>query len=371
MQTEQQIISAAADVNPSEAGIEKLRTFLSQDMGGRQLVDLAIRESLGGFLYRTLLKTDLLARLKPQDQQRLYTNYYLTIRRNLKLLHLLNMLLEDFNRQNIQVVLLQGISLLHQVYADVGLRPMNDMDLWVLPRDYPPLVESITRCGFQRDRLYPNTFTKGEAVLDIHTHILWAERIKSRQCLINTGQEEIFRQSVWITMQGRNARCLSDADQVLYLGLHALKHNFDRLIWLVDIKHLTRDWDALKWEMLVGRAKILGVEHIVSYVTYLLKNIFEIKIPARSQPHLARRRLSFFERKILKRRINGTLLPVWSQMILISTGKSIKARLLFILESLFPRVEVLRQVFARSRGLSVPQLYWKRVLQIFGLTKAG
>ncbi len=371
MSAEREILTAAADTNPAEADIMKIRTCLSQRMDSRRLVDLAIREGLGGFLYRTLIKADLLQTLKPEDQQRLYTNYYLTIRRNLKLLHTLNYLLDSFTRCDIQVVLLQGISLLQQVYGDVGLRPMNDMDLWVLPRDYPRLVESLTHGGFKRDELYPNTFTKGEAVLDIRTHILWAERIKSRRYLLNTAQEEIFRKSVWVTADGRHTRCLGEADQFLYLGLHALKHNFERLIWLVDIKHLIRDWDASKWETLARRAKILGTEHIVCYVSYLLQSIFEIEIPVASEARLAKRKLSLFEKKMLQRRVGGASLPAWAQLILISTGKGVKPRLLFMMESLFPKAEVLRQVFAGSQQRSVPQLYWKRVLQIFGLIKAG
>jgi len=248
---------------------------------------------------------------------------------------------------------------------------MNDMDLWVLPPDYPRLVVSLIHQGFERDVLYPNTFRKGEAVLDIHTHILWADRIKSRKYLLKARQEEVFRKSMWVTTDNGRVRCLSDPDQFLYLSLHALKHNFERLIWLVDIKHLIRDWNASQWGALARRAQILGQEHIVCYVAYLLKNIFKLGIPTGNDDRPAAHKLSLFEERILKRRVNGSPIPTWSQMILISTGKSVKVRLFFMIETLFPRAEVLRQVFTRSQGLSVPRLYWKRVLQMFGLIKAG
>jgi len=125
------------------------------------------------------------------------------------------------------------------------------------------------------------------------------------------------------------------------------------------------------WELLVNRAILLGQEHTVFYICHLLKNIFLIEIPIADQNHLIWRKLTFFEEKILERRITGISIPTWAQLILISAGRNWRERLAFVWESLFPRPDILRQVFANSPQISVKQLYWRRFLQILGMIKAG
>jgi hypothetical protein len=56
---------------------------------------------------------------------------------------------------------------------------------------------------------------------------------------------------------------------------------------------------------------------------------------------------------------------------MISNGRRFRERLSFFYETLFPRPEVLRQVFANSPQLSVPQLYLRRVLQVIKLGKVS
>jgi hypothetical protein len=69
---------------------------------------------------------------------------------------------------------------------------------------------------------------------------------------------------------------------------------------------------------------------------------------------------------ILEKRSNGHPLPQWSPLLLLSGGKGLRKRLALGFETLFPRPEILRQVFADASQLSVRQIYWKRVRQIVG-----
>jgi hypothetical protein len=185
---ETEILTYCSEVDPDQDQLQKLRGGMSISVDMDRLIDLAVKEGLGGFLYKSLLKAGLLDTVNPQHKQKLYNIYYLTVRQNLKFIHALNTILEPLNQKGIQVVLMQGMALLQRVYQDVGLRPMKDMDLWVLPEGYPGLIDSLLSLGFERDSLYPHTFRKGEIVLDIHTHILWADRIRARDYLLKKGQ---------------------------------------------------------------------------------------------------------------------------------------------------------------------------------------
>jgi Uncharacterised nucleotidyltransferase len=368
---EYKILAWAADFDPAEEQLEEIRGRMSTLSNTDHLIALAVKEGLAGFLYKSLLKAGFLETLIPTDKQKLYNNYYLTIRHNLKLIHTLNEILGPFDQNDIQVVLMQGISLLQQVYRDIGLRPMTDMDLWVLPPDYPKLIDCLIDQGFRRNSLYPDTFIKGEIMLDIHTHILGADRIRNRDLLLTKCQENIFNNAQVINFERTAALCLSPSDQFLYLSLHALKHNFERLIWLVDIKNLVSRWKFPAWHRLMNRAEELGQKATLDYMIYLLKNIFCFKLPSEISAHFDNRRPDIFERKILQKRVNGDSIPTWAQLILISTGKRMRERISFVKETLFPRPKILRQVFPDSDNFSDGRLYWKRFLQLLGSFKVS
>jgi hypothetical protein len=366
---EHKILAGAGQLKPDAHQLQKIRGYMSTVSDADHLIELAVKEGMAGFLYRSLLKAGLLETLNPRHKQRLYTAYYLTIRHNLKLIHALNEILKPLMQHQVQVVLMQGISLLQQIYRDIGLRPMNDIDIWVLPNQYTDLVDCLVSLGFEKNAIYADTYSRGEVVLDIHTHFLGGDRIQSRDLLIDLNQEEIFQDARLINIENTAALCLNPSDQFLYLSLHAMKHNLERLIWLVDIKSLVAEWGPSDWKALVTRAEQLGQQTTLLYMLYILTHIFKLKLPAETSAYLNAWKPTFLERRILGRRISGGSIPTWSQLMLISAGKGMRRRLSFVRETLFPRPRILRQVFPSPANLSERQLYWKRVLQILGSLK--
>jgi hypothetical protein len=313
---EQKILASAADVNPDPDRLEELRRLVSHDFDANRLKDLAIKEGVGGLLYRNLKKADALDRVDPEIGQRLQSIYYQTVRLNLKLIHDLKPVLHKLNQENVPVVLMQGIALLQQIYPDVGLRPMKDVDLWVLPKDVDELVNSLVDLGFEREEFYPNTYKKGETFIDISTHILWADRIKARSLLLNKDQESIFHDTRATDVEGEKALCLNPYDQALYLGLHTIKHFAERLIWLVDIKGLIKDWKRAEWKALRHRAHELGLPKVMPYILFLLKDLLDYRLPSGGREILKETHLNILEKTILKKRKNTDSLPGWSQLLL-------------------------------------------------------
>jgi hypothetical protein len=269
------------------------------------------------------------------------------------------------------VLLLQGMDLIQQVYEDIGLRPMIDIDLWVLQKDYAAFTAILTSQGYQRDPIYPNTFIKGSATFDLHTHLLWADRIRACRFLLNKGEEDIYQRARPIDFQGQEALCLDPYDQVVYLGLHALKHYVNRLIWLVDIKGLVENWTRSDWEALMNRAKELGQKKPLSYIFFLLANLSDFQLPAAAQQLMDRKRLHVLEKRILRERITGASLPFWAPVFLVSSEKGLHKRFTFLLESLFPRPEIMRQIFVDATERGLWQLYLMRVLQVIRRSKGA
>ena len=363
---EEQILACAGALIGDSRQLDRLRRLMSCPVNGARLLEMAVQEGLAGLLYRGLEQSGTLERLGREHRKRLYSLYYLTLASNVTLIHELAGLLKLINQERIAVVLLQGIALLRDLYVDPGLRPTTDIDLWVLPADRPFIARILIGLGYGGDPLYPTTFRKGTTVIDLRTHLFWAERIQVRERLVPRAQEEIFHNTRIVHFQGQEVRTLGPYDQPTYLILHALKHGLERMIWLADIMGLVSGWAAADWEGFLRRAKELEQERAVSLALLLLVRVFGYQPTAPAKQFLERQQRSGLEEAILSRRVPGRALPPWAHLILLSAGKNWRTRFLFIVESLFPRPEILRQVFADLPRRSTWALYWKRVIQISG-----
>jgi hypothetical protein len=363
--TEKQIFACASDVN---ANADAIRRLLFQDANADYLIGVAIREGLAGFLYRTLLKAGMLEALQPQQRATLETAYYQTVRSNLKLIHAVKEVLYAVNARQIRLVLVQGMDLLHTVYEDIGVRPMTDVDLWMRKEDFLTVIAVFGQLGYSRDSIYPTTFRRDSATFDLHTHLLWANRIKARKRLLNIDEESILAKTRPVLVEGVEALCLNPYDQFIYLGLHALKHRANRLMWMVDLKSLAGHWRESEWKELAGRARELGQEKTISYMLFMLRHLFAFRASVKAQ---ALPRLSHLEKKVLRQRIQGEALPPWGPAFLFSSGKGLVKGFPIFLESLFPRPEILKQIFPECSEQKTSRLYLKRAIQLLGMLRRG
>jgi hypothetical protein len=366
---EYKILLAAGHVSPDEDQQAHLRQLLAEKFDQDRLIELSIKEGMSALLYKSLKNAGILGFLGHRQLQQLQSLYYRTVQHNLQIVHDLKTILLHANEKGVQVVLLQGIALLDKVYEDIGLRPLTDIDLWILPENRAVFGNLMLQLGYQQDPIYPNTFNKGKTIVDINSHILWADRIKSRQYLLAKSQRSIHDSIDSLSFQGQPAGCLNAVDQVLYLSLHALKHSVSRLIWLVDIKQLIARWESADWKALLDRAAELGQVNIVYDLLYLLAHLFDFKLPADVNALATSKHMPWLERVILDKRRDGRPLPDWAPLLLFSAGKDFKTQVYYVFETLFPRPEILRQVFANSANLNVWHLYLKRFLQLVSQVK--
>ena len=362
---EYQILLAAGHIDPNEEQQAQLARLMAADFDHAHLIRLACKEGMSGLLYKSLKKTGILGSLGHRQMQQLQSFYYSTVQHNLQAVNDLKQILLQVNDKGIRVVLLQGIALVEKVYKDIGLRPLTDIDLWVLPERRAVFGSLLQQLGYQPDPVYPNTFIKGQTIVDINSHILWAERIKSRQRLLAKSQHAIHDNIDVIDFEGQPAGSLNTVDLALYLSLHAFKHSASRLVWLVDINHILTCWKIADWKALFDRAEELGQVNIVYDMLYLITRMFELKVPEDFATMVAKRGLTWPERMILAKRLDGRPLPNWAPLLLFTAGKNFNTRVAFVFETLFPRPSVLRQIFNHRPDFRTWQLYIKRALQLF------
>ena len=353
------LLWVAASGDPESAA----PAWLPDRMGAAEsarLVDAAVREGVAGLLYRRLKTSGRLTALADPACGRLESIYYLTIQTNLRFFSALT----EIAAEGVPFVLMQGAALLADIYPDPGLRPLSDIDLWVLPRNRARLLTVLSRLGFEENPLVPGVLRRGAVLVDVHTHLDWAERIQATRFLFALDPEEIQRSCRRITWDGLDLLCLGGHDQVIYLMVHAVKHNLERLIWLADIQRLTAAWRASDWVGLRQRAGQLGQKRVPALLAYMRQELFGMPTPAAATVGLS---LSAGQRYLLRMRRRAPL-PKWSSLALLAAGNRVR-QLEFALESMFPRPEILRQVFADRLDLSDWQLYGLRVRQLLGMMR--
>jgi len=327
-------------------------------------IHLALQEEMAGMLYKCLSRYGLPETLG-FEQKNILRNWYLqTAKENLLHINALKRILSAFHENRIPVAMIKGMPLINEIYRDVGLRKMVDIDLWILETHVPAAEICLKKIGFRRDPVYFLKYQKAGVTIDLHTHFLGADRILSRKYLLDESPEDMFRNARIVYLNRAPVRCLQPCDQVLFLWLHAAKHNIGKLIWLVDIFNIIREWDDGQWIDLAARAEKLKQTASLERLLFFLEQLFGVR------PHVDEKIFpradcpSPIIRYLFRRRINDGALPFWAPLILFSPGVDFSKYLRYRIETLFPRPEILRQIFTGYRYRPNWPLYGLRSLQI-------
>ncbi len=343
----------------------RLRQLLNRRPDQKALLHAAVREGMGGLLYRHLQNADLLDRFNEPHRAFLESAYHRVAGDNLRLLNDLRMVVDAFNHRELPVMVLQGMALLDR-YGDIGLRPMNDIDLWIRAIDYPRIDPLLAELGYRKDSLYPGAYRKGTTKLDLRSHLFWADRIRSRRYLLSVDQDEVFFNGSNFRVEGRPARRLGPCDEVIYLAMHAIKHFATCLIWLVDLRLVTAGWTDRDWKQCRNRAAELGQPGITAIARFLLTDLFGPNGFSAPRSPVGEPKLSSLQKVLLKQRKKSGALPEWAPLFLFDTGGRLKNRLQYQMENLLPRPDVLRQVFPTHRRSHSWLLYGMRFIQLYG-----
>ena len=359
---EHRLLLAASMLEPDPTQIALMQELLPQLKDQDAFISTAIDEGLGGLLYKNLKKANLFEALKSVHKQKLLDHYHQTAFLNMVRIREIKEVLQKLAPTSIQVVLLKGFALIHSLYTDAGLRPMTDIDVWLRSEDLQKFITILLRLGYEQDPCYPATLRKGLTTLDIKTHLLGADRIQSRVLLLKEGQEPIFRRIRPLSIEGQRTFVLDPYDQIVYLTLHAFKHNAEKLNWLVEIRELTRRWNAADWQILFNRAEEMGQERTLLHLLFLLRKLLDY--PEADITPTEDRGLAFLETILLKQRIKNGALPEWAPLIFYSRKTDLKGQLRYILETLFPRPDILRQSIKNSAHMKAWQLYGLRFFDL-------
>lgn len=316
----------------------------SQNLKWTRLSEIAYQQGVLGILFPHLKGMEI----PKSTLSFLESRYHAISAANLSRIKELEKLEHTLGHENVKILTLKGASLLDTLYPNIGMRPMDDIDLMVNPKEWDRIAEIMHRLGYRRDPPASRLFKKDGITIDLHTHALNIDRIKGRDALFPYGMAPVWAESLPWKPGFRFLRRPDNADQVILLTQHLMKHSFSKLIWLVDIYRLMNNQDDQFWKRLAERSDLFMQKRSLSYVLYLVKGLFGYEPPRGSGVECLPGALSRIEKIILDMTIKGQSMDGMGPLLAIFCIPKAKDKIRFGFETIFPKVEVVKKEFGYS-----------------------
>lgn len=353
----------------TEKEVEFIRGFSQGEVPWESLRALAEMEGVSGLLYHHLKTLDLLDGLPQSLIASIQKTYLRTKQHTLAIAAEAKALSARLDEAGIPVVALQGLSLL-SVYADPGLRELGDADLMVKPGHKQTLKMSLWEAGYRMASFaYSDLFYKDGIWFDIHTHILNLDRIQNRRYLFPEDLTPMWERAIPFSDQSDGLLLLDPYDNFIALAAHALKHSYSRLIWLSDLHEslLKLATKPNSWELMVDRARFWQQEKVVLYALILMERTFDLKVPLWVKSELGIHRLNILEKHLLRLKLRGFSSGELCIALWLCNIKGVGRKLKFMRETVFPREEIMAQIFPRSSRATKGSVYARRIAQSISL----
>lgn len=268
----------------------------------------------------------------------------------------LSALRDRLRQRGLQAILLKGGALIETVYrTHPGVRPLSDLDLLVRSADVGALVELLRQQGFRPLDASPTVLANGSVMFDLHTDLIGGARIRRRRLAFRFDEAALWRDAIPVGPSDATL-VLSPPDQVLHLAVHALKHSFSRLIWVVDLGLVLRH---VEWDELVGRAEAAGAARALAYALLAARTLLRVEIPDDVLARLPRP--TRVERAFVGRVVSRKVREPLGELVEVFSIPRVGDRLGYLLELGFPRREVLAEVFPACPRWLLPA---RRALQL-------
>jgi len=245
---------------------------------------------------------------------------------------------------NIPCLILRGQALAKTLYPSSSLRPQTDIDLLVPEGSGDNVTEVLMRAGWQSLPSHSLLFERRGILLDVHVEPLGIERIHSWAHLTPLRSGDFFAHAVGGKIAGIDALLVKDRVLLPYLCFHAMKHSFDRLIWLWDIALLARRVEKRgQWRQVEAGIEDYRLERPAFYALSFVQRHLKAPVPMHLlqtiRPVMGRR-----ERRLYDAFLAHEQIPFLAERVFARMQPDLLHRLGFWWETFFPRREVRRQV---------------------------
>ncbi|OFZ49693.1 MAG: hypothetical protein A2381_05680 [Bdellovibrionales bacterium RIFOXYB1_FULL_37_110] len=182
----------------------------------------------------------------------------------------------EIKAQDLQVVLLKGMALVHTLYPDLGSRYMSDLDLLIGPNSLPDLERILINHGY-----HPVKDSKWKA----NRHKMTYEKQSPDAILIIEVHSRLFFHVDLVTTDllpwiYSPYKILNIEMNLLHMIGHvAFSHTFIKFFWLIDIyRFISLNEQNINWNYFFKLIEKYRLKNSYAMVFFILKHFFKYQI---------------------------------------------------------------------------------------------
>jgi hypothetical protein len=184
--------------------------------------------------------------------------------------------LREFRRAGIDVMLLKGVALALWHYKEIGLRPMQDIDVLVPTAKAHEATELLSRLNWKPlfKALHSQNFQSSDGTeLDLHWHVLF-------EFVDEDADHEFWNGAVPAELHGVQLLATNPTDLLLHVCVHGLKWNpTSQIRWVADAAMILKSANEIDWNRLVEQGRRHQLTLYLKEGLQYLKDLLNAPIP--------------------------------------------------------------------------------------------
>lgn len=288
-----EFLCALVGVELAPERLERIANWDLSKLGWSEVLRLAEQHGVLPLAARNLIEH---ARgFPPEVEHSLRSAYEANLRRSLWFSAELARILQHFERRQVRALPYKGPVLAQSAYGDLGLRSFSDLDFLIAPADFERAKQALAEIGYRPsadltasvERFFLRTGYErsfDSAAGKYLVELQWA--LLPHFYGVDVRVEDLLARAGKTVVGGCEVPCLSLEDSVLVLCLHAAKHLWTRLNWLVDIAETLRT-ETIDYSLVFSRARALGIARILGVSFWLVKNVLHADLPKPAEEMIA------------------------------------------------------------------------------------
>ncbi len=265
--------------------------LVGQDVGWPRLCQLSEAHGVAPLVARNLARLGA-AGVPDEARAALEAARRVNAARNLLAARVLRRVLASLAQAGVPVIPLKGVALSESLYGDATLRVSSDIDILVPRKDMARAFAVLVGLGYDRADMEPEVGAQ-------NLNLLLASNIEYAflppelpRCPVELHWDIAWRwprdawaiTDLWAEARPRpfgdvEAWALSPEWEILYLAVHAARHRWQGLKWLVDVHEICVRGEV-NWAEARGKARRFGLDDVLRITVAACLALLETPIPA-------------------------------------------------------------------------------------------
>jgi Uncharacterised nucleotidyltransferase len=195
----------------------------------------------------------------------------------------------SFEKTGIPWLCVKGPVAAETLYDEPSLRPFSDIDILIHPSDFEAACASLMQSGyrpyFDMPLSWQELFFRQQSTLIVENagsgniDLQW--ELLPMKYSFSLAMNDLWARAELRNIYGIRVKTPGAHDTLVFLCLHAAKHEWERLIWLADIAALITRSDRLDWDALVNDLEHTSRKTPLHVSLMLVQSLFGVDLPTK------------------------------------------------------------------------------------------